>query len=78
MSPGALPSDAEALGILGEDRNRMFAEAIDVILAIWESEPPYKLDFEGNRFRVSTERTLDQELGVGIMPKPLQQPRRTV
>ena len=38
ISPGALPSDAEALGILAEDRNAMFAEAIDVILGIWEGE----------------------------------------
>src|SRR4029077_10639005 len=35
VSPGALTTDAEALGILDEDRNKMFAEAIDVILAIW-------------------------------------------
>ena len=40
ISPGALPSDAEVLGILGEDRNKMFAEAIDVILQIWQREPP--------------------------------------
>ena len=45
LSPGALTSDAEALGILEQDRNRMFAEAIDVILAIWEREPPYDIDF---------------------------------
>src|SRR5260221_12068277 len=31
VSPGALSSYAEALGILAEDRNRMFAEAIHVI-----------------------------------------------
>ena len=36
ISPGALRSDAEALGIIDEDRNKMFAEAIDVIIAIWE------------------------------------------
>ena len=51
MSPGALPSDAEVLGILSEDRNKMFAEAIDVICAIWEGEPPYDIAFAGNRFR---------------------------
>src|SRR3954464_414449 len=28
VSPGALASDAEALGILEEDRNRLFAEAM--------------------------------------------------
>ena len=27
VSPGALPSDAEALGIFHEDRNKMFAES---------------------------------------------------
>ena len=34
VSPGALPSDAEAIGILDQDRNKMFAESIDVILKI--------------------------------------------
>ena len=43
VSPGALTSDAEALGILDEDRNKMFADAIDVITAIWEGEPPYDI-----------------------------------
>ena len=36
VSPGALQSDAELLGILGEDRNAMFAEAVDVITELWE------------------------------------------
>jgi len=75
ISPGALPSDAEVLGILDQDRNQMFAEVIDMILAVWESDPPYKLDLEGNRFKVTTESTLDRDLGVGILPKPLQSPR---
>ncbi|MBL7258552.1 LLM class flavin-dependent oxidoreductase [Paractinoplanes lichenicola] len=75
ISPGALTSDAEALGILTEDRNKMFAEAIDVITAIWESEPPYAIDLPGNRFKVTTESTMDTDFGVGYLPKPLQQPR---
>ena len=75
ISPGALVSDAEALGILGEDRNRMFAEAIDVILAIWERDPPYGIDFPGNRFKVTTETTLHPPTGTGIMYKPFQKPR---
>lgn len=75
ISPGALPSDAEALGILSEDRNQMFAEAIDIITAIWETEPPYRLDLPGNRFKVTTETTIDLGLGVGVMPTPLQRPR---
>jgi len=75
VSPGALPSDAEALGILDEDRNRMFAEAIDVITALWDGEPPYDVDLPGNRFKVTTASTLDPDVGVGIIAKPLQTPR---
>jgi alkanesulfonate monooxygenase SsuD/methylene tetrahydromethanopterin reductase-like flavin-dependent oxidoreductase (luciferase family) len=75
VSPGALPTDAEALGILEQDRNRMFAEAIDVILAIWEGEPPYDIDFADNRYKVSTARTQALNIGVGYMGKPYQKPR---
>ena len=75
VSPGALTSDAEALGILDEDRNRMFAEAIDVILEIWQRDAPYNIDFPDNRFKVSTARTMTLDLGVGTMGKPYQKPR---
>jgi alkanesulfonate monooxygenase SsuD/methylene tetrahydromethanopterin reductase-like flavin-dependent oxidoreductase (luciferase family) len=75
VSPGALPSDAEILGILGEDRNKLFAEAIDIITAMWEAEAPYDLDLPDNRFRVSTAATLDLDLGVGVVARPLQSPR---
>ncbi len=75
ISPGALTSDAEALGLLDEDRNKIFAEAIDVILAIWERDPPYDIDFADNRFKVAIRRVPALDLGVGIMAKPFQKPR---
>ena len=75
VSPGALTSDAEALGLLDEDRNKIFAEAIDVILAIWERDPPYGIDFADNRFKVAIRRVPALDLGVGIMAKPFQKPR---
>jgi alkanesulfonate monooxygenase SsuD/methylene tetrahydromethanopterin reductase-like flavin-dependent oxidoreductase (luciferase family) len=75
VSAGALPSDAEAIGILDEDRNKMFAESIDVILAIWERDPPYDIDFPGNRFKVGFARTASRELGVGVLARPFQKPR---
>jgi len=75
VSAGALTSDAEALGILDEDRNKIFAEAIDVILAIWERDPPYNIDFPDNRFKVAINRTATHDLGIGIMAKPFQKPR---
>ena len=75
ISPGALTSDAEVLGILDEDRNKIFAEAIDVILEIWSREAPYNIDLPDNRFKVSTARTSAPELGVGYLTKPYQKPR---
>jgi alkanesulfonate monooxygenase SsuD/methylene tetrahydromethanopterin reductase-like flavin-dependent oxidoreductase (luciferase family) len=75
ISPGALPSDAEALGILDQDRNKIFAEAIDVILEIWRRDKPYAIDLPDNRFKVSTARTMNDLIGRGGMYKPYQQPR---
>jgi len=75
VSAGALTSDAEAIGILDEDRNKIFAESIDVILAIWERDPPYNIDFPDNRFKVAINRAAAHHLGVGIMGKPFQKPR---
>ncbi len=75
VSPGALSSDAEALGMLQEDRNRIFAEAIDVILAIWERDPPYDIDLPGNRFKVTTAKTSAPEISRGVLYKPYQKPR---
>ena len=75
VSPGALRSDAEALGLLEQDRNKLFADAIDVILAIWERDPPYDIDFPDNRFKVSTAQTRIAEIDRGELYKPYQKPR---
>jgi len=75
ISAGALPVDAEALGTLDQDRTKMFAEAIDVILAVWERDPPYDIDFPDNRYKVSTRRTFAPEISLGYLKKPYQKPR---
>ncbi len=75
ISAGVLRCDAEALGNLDEDRNKMFADAIEVILAIWERESPYDIDFPGNRYKVSVAKTRDLEIGRGHLYKPYQKPR---
>jgi alkanesulfonate monooxygenase SsuD/methylene tetrahydromethanopterin reductase-like flavin-dependent oxidoreductase (luciferase family) len=78
ISAGALPSDAEALGILDRDRNEIFADAIDVILRLWDGVAPYDITSPGGLFTVSTARTLDAASGIGVLPTPLQQPRPEV
>jgi alkanesulfonate monooxygenase SsuD/methylene tetrahydromethanopterin reductase-like flavin-dependent oxidoreductase (luciferase family) len=72
ISPGGLRSDAEAFGNLDADRTAMFVEAIDQVLAIWSGEAPYNLD--GRFWKVTTARTLDREIGQGIIMTPYQKP----
>jgi alkanesulfonate monooxygenase SsuD/methylene tetrahydromethanopterin reductase-like flavin-dependent oxidoreductase (luciferase family) len=74
ISPGILRCDAEALGILDEDRNKLFAEAIDVILEIWNRESPYDIDLPDNRYKVSTRQTRRLDIGRGHLYKPYQRP----
>ncbi len=72
IGPGGLMSDAEVFGNLDADRNAMFVEAIDQILEIWKSEPPYKI--AGKYWSPTIERQLMLDLGQGYLPKPLQRP----
>ena len=72
ISPGGLLSDAEAFGNLDADRNAMFLEAINAVLAIWAGEPPYNI--EGKYWSIKIERQAMPEIGQGFLPKPLQKP----
>ena len=72
ISPGGLLSDAEIFGNLDADRNAMFLEAINQVLAIWAGEPPYNL--KGTYWNISVERQFIPELGQGFVAKPLQKP----
>ncbi len=72
ISPGALASDAEALGLLGRNRTEMLVEAMNHILAIWAGEAPY--DLEGETWRITTAKTMAPEVGTGPIAKPYQKP----
>ena len=72
ISPGGLLSDAEVFGNLDADRNAMFLECINQVLAIWAGEPPY--DLRGKYWNVVSERHFLPAIGQGFLPKPLQRP----
>ncbi|MGC2083432.1 MAG: LLM class flavin-dependent oxidoreductase [Bradyrhizobium sp.] len=76
ISPGGLLSDAELYGNLDANRNEMFLECINTILAIWSGEPPY--DIKGKYWDVSTARTMMTEIGQGYLSRPLQRPHPPV
>jgi alkanesulfonate monooxygenase SsuD/methylene tetrahydromethanopterin reductase-like flavin-dependent oxidoreductase (luciferase family) len=72
ISPGGLKSDAEMFGGLGKDRNEMFLECINAVLALWASDGPYSLS--GKYYSVSTQNTTIREIGQGTILRPYQQP----
>lgn len=71
VGPG-VPPDAEALEDHGRDRRERLSEALEQILAIWSGEPPYRI--EGRFHRITTERSLAREIGVGEIVRPFQRP----
>ncbi len=72
FGPGAVPTDMEVYGIRPEETGARVSEAIDMILEIWRSDPPYKI--EGKFWNVSLEEAVDAKMGIGSLHKPLQQP----
>jgi alkanesulfonate monooxygenase SsuD/methylene tetrahydromethanopterin reductase-like flavin-dependent oxidoreductase (luciferase family) len=72
ISPGGLLSDAEVFGNLDADRNAMFLEAINAVLKIWESDPPYNI--QGKYWNIKVERQFFPDIGQGFLPRPFQKP----
>jgi alkanesulfonate monooxygenase SsuD/methylene tetrahydromethanopterin reductase-like flavin-dependent oxidoreductase (luciferase family) len=72
VGPGGLPSDAEMFQTMDEDRNALFVESMDHMIALWTADPPYRR--EGRRWRLTTERTFAPDIGMGAMLKPYQKP----
>ena len=72
IGPGALATDFEVFGTLQSDRRAMFLESIEQILGIWTGAPPY--DLNGQFWNISTAKTMDLDVGSGVLPKPYQKP----
>jgi len=72
IGPGGLRSDAEIFGGLDADRNALFVESIEHMIALWTQEPPYRL--QGKIWKLTTERTWIPDLGQGAMLRPFQKP----
>ena len=72
VGPGGLPSDAEMFESMDADRNAIFLESMEHMIALWTRDPPYRL--KGKRWQLSTERTWTPDLGMGGMLQPFQKP----
>ena len=72
FGPGAIPTDMEIFGVDPKDMGPRVSEAIDIIMKLWASDGP--VDMEGKFWNVRMKDHVDPEYGLGVLPKPLQQP----
>ena len=69
---GSVPTDQELFGAEPKNAAAMVDEAIDMIMQLWSSGPPYEI--EGKFWTIRLKKTVDEETGIGYIHKPLQQP----
>ena len=73
IGPGGAPSDFELFKVEDpKQRNEAMLEAIDMILKIWSSDPPYQI--RGKYWDIHIADTVMPEFGVGYVGKPYQKP----
>lgn len=72
FGPGTIPTDMEVYGVDPQDAGARVAEAIDMIMEIWTTDPPYEL--RGKFWNIHLRENIDEEMGIGCLHKPLQQP----
>jgi alkanesulfonate monooxygenase SsuD/methylene tetrahydromethanopterin reductase-like flavin-dependent oxidoreductase (luciferase family) len=72
FGPGSVTTDQELYGVDPKNGAEMADEAVEIILYLWSSEPPYK--FDGKYWQINLEKNVDEETGIGYMPKPFQRP----
>lgn len=73
IGPGGLFSDAELFGHddMGE-RYRMAIEALDIIIELWRTQAPLRID--GEFWKISLEKQVWPYGGIGWLSRPLQEP----
>jgi alkanesulfonate monooxygenase SsuD/methylene tetrahydromethanopterin reductase-like flavin-dependent oxidoreductase (luciferase family) len=69
---GSVSTDQELYGADPKNASAMTEEAIDMILRLWSSEPPYEIT--GKFWSIHLKKSVDEETGIGFIHKPLQQP----
>ena len=69
---GAIPTDMEVYGVDPKQSGAMVAEAMDIILKLWTSDPPYEIT--GNYWNITLRDSVDPDMHIGTMHRPLQRP----
>jgi alkanesulfonate monooxygenase SsuD/methylene tetrahydromethanopterin reductase-like flavin-dependent oxidoreductase (luciferase family) len=69
---GSVTADQELYGADPKNAPAMVEEALDMILKLWATDPPYEI--AGKFWNIRLSKTVDTETGIGYIHKPLQQP----
>jgi alkanesulfonate monooxygenase SsuD/methylene tetrahydromethanopterin reductase-like flavin-dependent oxidoreductase (luciferase family) len=73
VGPGGLATDFELFGTQDfENRGEATIEAVEMILKLWTSNPPF--DIKGKYWSIKVEKNLVLGSGIGYLTRPLQQP----
>ena len=72
VGPGGHGSDFELFDTFEKNRGEMMVEGVDMVHAIWRSDPPYRI--HGKYWNVVVDKQVRTELGIGPMLKPYQKP----
>lgn len=69
---GSVTADQELYGIDPRQAQAMVDEAVEIILKLWSSDPPY--EYRGKFWQINLKKYVDPETGIGFIHKPLQRP----
>lgn len=72
FGPGSAMCDLELFGMDIKQASAMVNEAMDIILELWSSEPPYQI--EGKYWQFGIEKNVDPVTTFGYFTKPYQRP----
>jgi len=72
FGPRSVTADQELYGVDPKAGGTMTREAIDIILKLWASDPPY--EHHGEHWQFQLKDNVDEETLIGFIHKPYQQP----
>ncbi|MBE10152.1 MAG: LLM class flavin-dependent oxidoreductase [Rhodospirillaceae bacterium] len=72
IGPGGLPSDSEIFGVDRERSYDMMIECVNIMEAVWTQDAP--IDIKGTFWDAKLTDFVEEGVGVGLLPKPLQKP----
>ncbi len=76
VGPGGLSSDFALFDVVDKDRKAMMIEALDMMLAMWTTKPPYAL--KGKYWNIDMEKYTQHDIKLGYVPQPFQLPHPPV